>query len=75
MCWSLDALVARPAGGGYRSAPASRSRAAFLAAMETTLAPGLEAMQAQLSLLNTTQDAAEGVSAFLGKRAPQWTGR
>ena len=50
-------------------------KAAFAAAMETTLAPGLEAMQAQLSLLNTTQDAAEGVRAFLEKRSPQWTGR
>ncbi len=50
-------------------------KAAFLAGMETTLAPGLEAMQAQLSLLNTTEDAAEGVSAFLAKRAPDWKGR
>ena len=50
-------------------------KAAFAAAMETTLAPGLEAMQAQLSLLNTTQDAAEGVGAFLAKREPRWTGR
>ena len=50
-------------------------KAAFQAAMETTLAPGLEAMQAQLSLLNTTQDAAEGVGAFLAKRTPEWTGR
>jgi enoyl-CoA hydratase len=50
-------------------------KAAFAAAMETTLAPGLEAMQAQLSLLNTTQDAAEGVRAFLEKRPAQWTGR
>lgn len=50
-------------------------KAAFLAAMETPLAPGLEAMQAQLSLLNTTEDAAEGVGAFLDKRTPQWKGR
>ena len=50
-------------------------KAAFLAAMETTLAPGLEAMQAQLSLLNTTDDAAEGVGAFLAKRTPDWKGR
>jgi enoyl-CoA hydratase len=50
-------------------------KAAFQAAMETTLAPGLEAMQAQLSLLNTTEDAAEGVGAFLAKRPPEWKGR
>ena len=50
-------------------------KAAFLAATETPLAPALEAMQAQLSLLNTTEDAAEGVAAFLAKRAPEWKGR
>lgn len=50
-------------------------KAAFQAAMESTLAPALEAMQAQLSLLNTTEDAAEGVGAFLAKRPPQWQGR
>jgi enoyl-CoA hydratase len=50
-------------------------KAAFVAATETPLAPALEAMQAQLSLLNTTQDAAEGVGAFLSRRSPRWTGR
>jgi enoyl-CoA hydratase len=50
-------------------------KAAFQGAMESTLAPALEAMQAQLSLLNTTEDAAEGVGAFLQKRSPQWKGR
>lgn len=50
-------------------------KAAFQAAMESSLAAGLEAMQAQLSLLNTTQDASEGVRAFLEKRKPEWTGR
>ena len=48
---------------------------AFHAAMESSLEAGLEAMQAQLSLLNTTQDASEGVKAFLEKRKPEWTGR
>jgi enoyl-CoA hydratase/carnithine racemase len=48
---------------------------AFQAAMESSLEAGLEAMQAQLSLLNTTQDASEGVRAFLEKRQPTWTGR
>jgi len=48
---------------------------AFAAALDSSLEAGLEAMQAQLSLLNTTQDAGEGVRAFLERRAPQWTGR
>jgi enoyl-CoA hydratase len=50
-------------------------KAAFHAALESSLAAGLDAMQAQLSLLNTTQDASEGVTAFLQKRTPEWTGR
>jgi enoyl-CoA hydratase len=48
---------------------------AFRAALESSLPAGLDAMQAQLSLLNTTQDASEGVTAFLQKRKPSWTGR
>jgi enoyl-CoA hydratase/carnithine racemase len=50
-------------------------KAAFRAALESSLPAGLEAMQAQLSLLNTTQDTKEGVTAFLEKRPPVWTGR
>jgi enoyl-CoA hydratase/carnithine racemase len=50
-------------------------KAAFRAALESSLPAGLEAMQAQLSLLNTTQDTKEGVTAFLEKRKPVWTGR
>lgn len=50
-------------------------KAAFHAAMESSLSAGLEAMQAQLSLLNTTRDTKEGVTAFLEKRKPVWQGR
>lgn len=50
-------------------------KAAFTAALESSLEAGLAAMQAQLSLLTTTEDAAEGVGAFLEKRSPSWKGR
>jgi len=51
-------------------------KAAWVAATETPSLPvALEAMQAQLSLLTTTKDVAEGIAAFFQKRPPQWTGR
>jgi enoyl-CoA hydratase/carnithine racemase len=50
-------------------------KAAFAAVHEMGLAAGLDAMQAQLSLITQTADAAEGVSAFFGKRPAAWTGR
>ncbi|MCU1600620.1 MAG: crotonase [Frankiales bacterium] len=50
-------------------------KAAFKAALESSLEAGLGAMQAQLSLLNSSEDASEGISAFLQKRKPEWKGR
>ncbi|MGZ6825916.1 MAG: enoyl-CoA hydratase/isomerase family protein [Mycobacteriales bacterium] len=64
-----EALAAKP------PAAVRLGKAGFYHALESSLAAGLDAMQAQLSLLNTTQDASEGVTAFLQKRPPVWTGR
>lgn len=50
-------------------------KAALHAVERPGLAEALSAMQAQLSLLTQTSDAAEGVAAFLAKRAPNYTGR
>lgn len=73
----LDAEVDALAGALAAKAPVAvrLGKAAFAAAQESTLAAGLAAMQAQLSLLTLTADAAEGVAAFFARRPAQWQGR
>jgi len=73
----LDAEVDALVGALAAKAPVAvrLGKAAFAAAQESTLAAGLAAMQAQLSLLTLTADAAEGVAAFFARRPAQWQGR
>jgi enoyl-CoA hydratase len=70
----VDAYVAKLAS----TAPLAvrLGKAAWVASTETTSLPAaLEAMQAQLSLLTTTKDVAEGIAAFFEKREPRWSRR
>jgi enoyl-CoA hydratase/carnithine racemase len=51
-------------------------KSAWAAATETPSLPmALEAMQAQLALLVSTNDVAEGIAAFFDRRPPSWSGR
>src|SRR4051794_24597586 len=74
---SFDSEVEDVVGSLARKPPVAvrLGKAAFLSALEMPLVPALEAMQAQLSLLTTTADVAEGVTAFFEKRQPRWQGR
>lgn len=73
----LDATVGVLVAGlaGRPPVAVRLGKAAWNAATETTLVAGLEAMQAQLSLLTRTEDAQEGVAAFFAKRSPRYRGR
>lgn len=53
----------------------SLGRRGFFTAEDLPLAPALEHLAAQLSLNLLTEDAAEGVTAFLEKRPAKWNDR
>jgi len=60
---------------GKSQATLALGRRAFYTAEDLPLAQALEYLAAQLSLNVTLEDAAEGVTAFLEKRKPQWRDR
>jgi enoyl-CoA hydratase/carnithine racemase len=50
-------------------------RRAFYGVWDLGATDALTHLHALLTLTNQTEDAAEGIAAFLAKRPPQWTGR
>lgn len=70
----LDAATAALAGllAGKSQAIVALGRRAFFTSEDLPLAQGIELLAANLSLNVLTEDAAEGVTAFLEKRAPRW---
>jgi enoyl-CoA hydratase/carnithine racemase len=74
---ALDAEVAALAGkiAGFSPAVMRLGREAFYAMEEMPLDGALEYLCDQLTLATLTEDAAEGVMAFVGKRPPVWKGR
>ncbi len=70
----LDAATATLAGklAGKSRAVLALGRRAFFTAEDLPLAQAIETLANHLSLNVLAEDAAEGVTAFLEKRQPQW---
>ncbi|MEA2240620.1 MAG: hypothetical protein QOD24_176 [Solirubrobacteraceae bacterium] len=73
----LDAAVADWAARLAAKSPLlmKLGRDALFAQQDMSLADALEYLRAQLSLAQSTEDAHEGIAAFLERRDPEWKGR
>lgn len=73
----LDAVTRALAAklAGKSQAILALGRRAYFTAEDLPLQPALELLAAQLSLNVLTEDAGEGVAAFLEKRPPKWKDR
>lgn len=65
----VDALVSRSA------TVAMLGRDSFYGVADSDFDTALDRLQAGLTIVTSTEDATEGVAAFLEKRSPEWRGR
>lgn len=73
----LDSVVAEVTGELASKSPATMrlGRDAFYATLDMPAEQALGYLQAQLGVVAQTEDAVEGMTAFLQKREPEWKGR
>ena len=73
----LEAEVAEVAATLASKSPSvmRAGRDAFYAVWDASAAEALAVLHPMLSVTTTFEDAAEGITAFIEKREPRWTGR
>jgi enoyl-CoA hydratase len=73
----LDSAVAGLAGTIASKSPlvAALGKASFYRAEDMTFEAGIDYLAGMLTLCLESEDAVEGVTAFMQKRAPEWKGR